>query len=266
MRIDVLPATAGEIISASGIEEPSQIDIESIAFLLGAYIRRIPLCGCEGRIIGIGDRAVITVNSNASLGRQRFSAAHELGHWIKDRNLIASICNESEIARNRGNAKYGNHREVCANKFAADLLLPERMLIKRLVTRSHTLDSCSELADEFQTGLTATAIRLVQCNQAPSVAAFYEDGRRTWFVRNSLVPEHLWPRSCLAPGTVAHRLHSERTIYSIHQDDVDVSDWFDQAEAGLYSLVESSIALSHGLLSLLWWQDESHILSEIEDG
>ena len=39
-----------------------------------------PLAGGDARIMGVGDRAIITVDDAASRVRQRFSVAHELGH------------------------------------------------------------------------------------------------------------------------------------------------------------------------------------------
>ena len=46
-----------------------------------------PLTGCEANIIGRGDKAIITINSKSIPGRQRFSAGHELGHWMRRAEL-----------------------------------------------------------------------------------------------------------------------------------------------------------------------------------
>jgi hypothetical protein len=91
-----------QILSLLGITEPEDIDIEAIAFACGATILKEPLTGCEANIIGRGDKAIITVNSKSIPGRQRFSAGHELGHWMKDRGESAfgcSLCRWQKIVR-----------------------------------------------------------------------------------------------------------------------------------------------------------------------
>lgn len=80
------PAT---VLSELGVSVPSDIVIEGIAEYCGATIVYEPLDGCEARILGAGDRAIITVNANSPRPRQRFSAGHELGHWMRDRRKLA---------------------------------------------------------------------------------------------------------------------------------------------------------------------------------
>jgi len=71
-----------------GILEPADIDIEAIAQYCRATIVYDKLTGCEARIVGNAERAIITVNISSQRPRQRFSAAHELGHWMLDRNKV----------------------------------------------------------------------------------------------------------------------------------------------------------------------------------
>src|SRR5229473_3109363 len=67
------------------------------------------------------DRAIITVNADSRRGRQRFSAAHELGHWMRDRNQVGFSCTNALFRSQWG----GVNPERGANEFAADLLLPQ---------------------------------------------------------------------------------------------------------------------------------------------
>ena len=71
------------LLQDPGVTEPSEIDLEAIAYFVGARVRFRDLEGCDARIVGLGDRAVITVNKLSSYRRQRFSIAHELGHWLR---------------------------------------------------------------------------------------------------------------------------------------------------------------------------------------
>ena len=63
------PAT---LLEELGITEPLDIKIEAIAEYCDATIVYEPLKGCEARILGHGDRAIITVNSTSLRERQRF--------------------------------------------------------------------------------------------------------------------------------------------------------------------------------------------------
>ena len=81
-----MPLTPAErLLQELGITEPNEIELDAIAHHVGACVRYRPLQGCEARIIGTGDRAIITVKSDSHPRRKRFSIAHELGHWYHHR-------------------------------------------------------------------------------------------------------------------------------------------------------------------------------------
>ena len=73
---------ADVLLKELGIEEPDEIDVEAIAEYCGATIVYDELEGCEARIVGTGDRAIITVNSESSDERWLFFGCHELVHWF----------------------------------------------------------------------------------------------------------------------------------------------------------------------------------------
>jgi len=77
----------------------------------------------EARILGNEDRAIITVNSESPTGRKRFSAGHELGHWMRDRGKVGFSCTEQVMVGEWGLVT----TERAANEYAADLLLPAEM-------------------------------------------------------------------------------------------------------------------------------------------
>lgn len=86
------------LLSELGIDTPEDIDIEAIAQHCGATIVYAPLVGCEARIIGYGERAIITINRASSPERKRFSAGHELGHWSNDRGKSILACTENQLS------------------------------------------------------------------------------------------------------------------------------------------------------------------------
>jgi Zn-dependent peptidase ImmA (M78 family) len=139
-----------------GISEPADIDIEAIAQYCSATIVYEKLTGCEARIVGNAERAIITVNIGSQRSRQRFSAAHELGHWMLDRNKVGFACTNDSFRSQWGSL----NPERTANEFAADLLLPRSIFCKYSHALPVTLESTRMLAGRFETSLTATAIRL----------------------------------------------------------------------------------------------------------
>jgi len=246
-----------------GITEPQEINIEAIAQHCGATIVYEALEGCEARIIGSGDRAIITVNRSSPRGRQRFSGGHELGHWLWDRGKAALACTEASL-----NEEWGKESlEQRANRYAADLLLPEFMFRPRAVRREVTFSTVKELSEQFQTSMTATAIRLVEFGSFPAMVICTETGKRRWFVRGPEVPEKLWPLESPRSGTVANDLHRSKP-WEKGPLDVYSDQWFDYPGARRHGVREDSIRITGALvLTLLWWKDERPLIEmgESED-
>lgn len=247
------------LIEELGISEPEEIEIEAIAEYCGATIVYEPLKGCEARILGHGDRAIITVNTASSRERQRFSGAHELGHWMRDRGKVAFACVERVFA-----AEWGEENpELRANRYAADLLLPSPMFSSRAKNKAMTFATVRVLAKDFQTSLTATVIRLVELGSFPAMIVCYELGKRRWFARGPDVPSVLWPPIEPSRGTVAYGI-IQGTATSTGPVDVYADGWFDLPDAGRYELTEDSVRISERfVLSLLWWKDERQILAMV---
>lgn len=104
------------------------------------------------------DVAIIFVNSDTRLGRQRFTAAHELGHLLfGDQELFLP---EYKKAR--------NPKETRANAFAAALLMPKQPLkdlaAKHLAAsrdEAHLQALAAEVMNTFWVSLEATGYRLM---------------------------------------------------------------------------------------------------------
>lgn len=96
----VIRRSAEQLLNELGVVSPADIDVEAIAQYCGATVLYQQLGGAEARIFGHGERAFISVNSDSPRQRQRFSAAHELGHWMWDRGTIAYICKKANMLSN----------------------------------------------------------------------------------------------------------------------------------------------------------------------
>lgn len=253
-----------DLLEELGISKPDDIDVEAIAEYCGTTVLYQPLQGAEARIIGHGDRAIITVNDSSPRGRQRFSVGHELGHWAWDRGKVAFSCDDRKFA----GEWTGRDKESVANKYASDLLLPVPMFKPAASRKPATFETVRALADTFQSSLTATAIRLVQLGSSPSMVICSSATGRKWFVRSREVEEaNLWPRRDLSQDSLAFRLMGG-TKSGAAPEDVDADVWIDRPDASDYVVKEDSVKITPDLvLTLLWWKDESqlHDLSGDED-
>lgn len=109
-----------------------------------------------------GEDPVIVLNATDSRNRQRFSCAHELGHYVRRTNQAAF----DPVRFDTNDYEYTDYRsslsstgedveEVYANGFAACLLMPEEEVRKR-----HGDASPIDLALTFDVSQDAMQIRL----------------------------------------------------------------------------------------------------------
>lgn len=247
-----------DLLRRLGVETAHEIDLEAIAQFCGATIVYERLRGCEARIIGHGNRAIITVNAESHEYRRRFSAGHELGHWMRDRGTVSFACSDrlfkSEWAT--------SNPERRANRYAAELLLPTVMFSQDARNREITFATVHDLSDRYRTSHTATAIRLVELGPFPSLLICTRRERRwAWFTRSADLPSALWPRDQPGPGTLAYDLLRGSQV-AIGPADVSADGWFDLEEAERYVVREDAVRIADDLvLSLLWWQDERQLVS-----
>lgn len=94
------------------------------------------------------------VDSSEPPVRQRFTAAHEVGHFVLHRSQIGDGLQDNYLLRAEG---MSNFQEAQANRFAADLLMP-RNLISRAISSGVT--DVAALARLFKVSETAMSIRL----------------------------------------------------------------------------------------------------------
>ena len=244
------------LLEELGIRDPEDIKIEAIAEYCGATILYERVEGAEARILGYGDRAIITVNDMAPRPRQRFSGAHELGHWMCDRGEMAFACTDRSFTREW----LDDNPERRANQYAADLLLPQKMFSPRAKNREITFATVRDLAHLFETSVTATAIRLVEFGSFPAMIVCNDRVGRRWFRPGPDVPDLLWPHDRANPRTIAYDILQGKAT-SPGSIDVAADGWFEHGDAHRYAIREDSIHITDDLvLSLLWWKDERQLL------
>lgn len=225
-----------------GITEPREIDVRAIAYEVGAAVRNRKLSGCEARIIGAGDRAIISVSQDSGLQRRRFSIAHELGHWELHRGRQFE-CRTSDID-NAENSPLNPERQ--ADEFAADLLMPWYLFAPMLAQAKHVdLALLEHMHRTFDASLPATAIRIADANVEPVIVACYDGTGRRWVHRSKDVPSRWYPVDQLDPDTYAADVLAGKRDRT-HMSPIGADAWFDADDIGEYEVKEQSMRLADG--------------------
>jgi hypothetical protein len=227
---------AERLLQELGITEPDEIDLDAVAFHVGARVRYRPLEGCEARIIGAGDQAIITVKADSHPRRKRFSIAHELGHWHHHRGHCL-VCRVEEMRRPGGALS----PERVADGFAADLLMPAYLF--KPLARQHaklTFKAVNALAEAFKTSQTATAIRLVESNHTPALLVCHGPKGRKWFTRSLRVPQRWFPQDSLDAESFAFGVLFGRKPDDPIPRKIGADAWFDRRDADRFEVHEQT--------------------------
>jgi hypothetical protein len=251
---------AEQLLQQLGVTEPGEIDLEAIAYYAGARVRYQPLDGCEARIIGRGNAAIITVNAKSPFRRVRFSIAHELGHWHHHRGQLL-VC---RVEENRLNNEH--RQEHIANAYAADLLMPNYLF--RPLAHHHTkltFKAVTAMADSFNTSHTATAIRLVESDEFTALLVCHGPQGRKWFIRAPSVPDHWFPKPDLNADSSAIEV-----LFGAKPDDpvprkIGAGAWFNCREAPQFEIHEQTMRTGEDEVLTLLLFNNSRVLQAREN-
>jgi len=140
------------------------VDLEKIA---KNFDIRIVYSELENDISGFlyskNEKPIISVNKNHPTSRKRFTIAHELGHFILNHHGDLFIDKGRVLYRNTSSQDGIIKEEREANRFAAELLMPEEMLLKELIENEIDIENANqltELAEKFGVSTQALTIRL----------------------------------------------------------------------------------------------------------
>lgn len=133
------------------------------------------IISCSGRFIRVGDNfGIMYATYVPSEGFQRFSIAHELGHYFLEGHPEAVIV-EGKHESNAGFASTSKYERE-ADTFAAALLMPEDLFKSAMDGRDLSLEALTEVAELCITSLTSTAFRWVELSKRPC-GLVMSDGR-----------------------------------------------------------------------------------------
>jgi Zn-dependent peptidase ImmA (M78 family) len=155
------------LLQAHGAKE-RPVPVERIVNALGLIVRRSP---AEDDLSGFlyrdreSNNATIGINSTHQSNRQRFTLAHELGHFLLHDQDAIHVDRRFEIRlRNAKSSEGTDNEEKEANLFAAELLMPKG-LIETDIAKVEQVDledeeSLTRMAAEYGVSTQALIFRL----------------------------------------------------------------------------------------------------------
>ena len=157
---------AYSLLKIQGITHPP-INPASIAKDLGITVEKAPFSDdLSGVLMREDGHAIIALNKSHHKLRQRFTIAHELGHFAL--NHQGEMFVDHKVLNKRdGRSKIAiDPQEIEANAFAAALLMPESMVLEAVIDIADNDtpergDLIKKLAKAFEVSVQAMEFRLI---------------------------------------------------------------------------------------------------------
>jgi Zn-dependent peptidase ImmA (M78 family) len=201
-------------------------------------------------------------NNKSSEGRQRFTLAHELGHFIIPEHH--SALRSGEAPHHPSFCSQDNSEiyvELEADFFASRLLMPERRMKEKTKKNGWDLEGIRRTATELKTSLLSTVLRFSESNDYDCAFVIWRENRKPWFsVSNAFrnrglsflrtnKDEVVQPET----ATAAAFKDSGGQLNKIHSS-ISVSEfWFGASKGpeGVLTLKEEAIKTSYGVITWL---------------
>ena len=163
-------------------------------------------------------------------GYQRFSIAHELGHFFIDGHLDY-VTSDGGVHESQAGFQSSDSYEREADFFASGLLMPAALTDAVIRQQADGLAAVQAIQRETVASLTAAAIRYVDLSGIPVAVVVSREGRVDYsFLSDSLrsLTDITWPRrgTALPSDTVTDAIHRQaRGQASPESAEIDLRDW-----------------------------------------
>jgi len=153
---DVLGEQAAKHVrTLGGYGDAPIADLSELAEDLGIDVLRAPLPGSvSGLCVRVDGGALIAIDSSPTMGHQRFTLAHEFGHFLLDDEAVDLVFDDGAYLGAPAPS------EARANAFAYELLLPEAGLRRKVDGAELTEALFAELLFHFNVSQSALRHRL----------------------------------------------------------------------------------------------------------
>ena len=249
-------AEAARLWRMYGYTDPAELVLEDLALAMGVVVVEGPLDSADARLLRKGKRGLIRIKETIpEPGRKRFAIAHELGHWVMHDKIsqIVACTSEDMVSLYKTSPP-----EIEASYFASALIMPEVVFSERIQGTAPRVKVIKKLAEEFQTSLTATAIRYVELRNDYCAMVISENGRVRWWRHSDDFKDCFWidHGSKLGYNTTAASIFRGEPLPH-HPEKIDLSEWLPEAAEKVIDsdfIYEESIPMPRykQVLTLLW--------------
>lgn len=241
-----------------GISDPNDLDIEAIAFDASMKVEYSDLNGCAAMLVGFGDAAIATVRRSGNPGRDRFSIAHELGHWELHRGKSFK-CRVDDPSQNLSSSTV---LEKEADRYASHLLMPSYLFSPVIINfKWPSLVDIDGIANLFKTSVLATTLRLVKVDKLPVIVACYTSGKLKWKIAAPHIPYSLSLKTELDNDSFAYDLVTKGTICnSPRKQPAEV--WFTNHHAENHSVLEQCYSQGNNQVIVMLYLSDAGLLEQ----
>ena len=186
--------------------------------------------GCSGMLLRVGNSFGIMYSTDIdNEGFQRFSVAHELGHYFLPDHPEQVLQHGAHASRAGFTSNDPYERE--ADFFAAALLLPKSLVRASVSRLPEGMDGLIELAQNCRTSLTSTAIAYAQTSSAAVAVILSDNGSvKFCFMSDAMKRARVgWigKRERTPVGSLTEKvLRAKKRVDVPLSDKTDLQDWF----------------------------------------
>ncbi|MFD2574625.1 ImmA/IrrE family metallo-endopeptidase [Spirosoma soli] len=247
------------VLDECGLDDPTEVTLKNIILGRKAYYEEAPLTGKEGEIVSVGNRSIITINSNIIYEtKKRFASAHELGHFEMHRTL-SPVFTDTEY--DLINWYKSGPQEIEANEFAAEFLMPTDFFYKECIFRKFGPHVIDHLANRFQVSKTAAILKFVKRGNHPVCIVYCKNNKMKWWKSSYDFRYFLEFKfdECPPTGSVAYECFTKGVTYSMNEQKQQIwkSDWFrmrdDEQDSTFYEYC--LFAKSYDYTISIIWED-----------
>jgi len=235
---------------------------------LGLSVKEVDSDGFDGALVrrssGAGGRILVKRNIR-ELTRKRYTAAHEIGHYLLHKDSDSMSCGAKDI-ENWTHVKVNPEHE--ADEFASELLLPSAEINSHIGTQWPSLKLVSDLAAEFEVSLTATIRKYCEVATQSCAGVWVQDSHVRWFAVSASFPHWIKVGDELDAGLLDCNTGLEEMI------EVRASEWISAfTEDKDATLLQGCVRMPiyQGCLVLLWANrplkhrtEEDELLEELD--
>lgn len=235
LRITLAKRKAEAFLRENGLES---LPVDPIAIAASHDILVEPKPDASGGVSGMllrhGDVfGILYATHIQSEGFQRFSIAHELGHYFLDGHIDHVLPKGTLIHTSHAGFVSGDPFEMEADNFASGLLMPDRPFKRELEYYEPGFATVESMANVCRTSLTATAIRYTELTD-DAVAVIISTGSTIDYCRLSETMKSLKQMNWLKKGslvpmnTATARLNGNPEWVARADrvdEEIDIMDW-----------------------------------------